>query len=140
MYYNTFREDFIMDNNYNNDNNQQNMSTDPYAQGGGYVQDPYNNMNGAPKPNGMAIASLVLGILSLVLCCFSLIAIILGVIGLVLGLKAKKDNPSGLATAGVVLSIIGVALAAGLWIFSLVAGESLKEWAENLQDSALFIK
>ncbi|MBR1431554.1 MAG: DUF4190 domain-containing protein [Ruminococcus sp.] len=97
-------------------------------------------MNGAPKSNGMAIASLVLGILSLVLCCFSLIAIILGVIGLVLGLKAKKDNPSGLATAGVVLSIIGVALAAGLWIFSVVAGESLKDWAESLQDGALFIK
>ena len=139
MYYNTFREDFIMDNNYNNDNNQQNMSTDPYAQGVGYLQDPYN-MYGAPKSNGMAIASLVLGILSLVLCCFSLIAIILGVIGLVLGLKAKKDNPSGLATAGVVLSIIGVALAAGLWIFSGVACESLKDWAESLQDGALFIK
>lgn len=63
------------------------------------------------QSNGKAIASLVLGIVSLV-CIFlgygALLGIILAIIGLIIGTQAKKENPSGMATAGVVLSIIGL--------------------------------
>lgn len=65
--------------------------------------------------NGKAIASLVLGIVSLVCIFFgygAALGIILGVLGLVLGISAKKEAPSSMATAGVVLSIIGLALCA----------------------------
>lgn len=66
------------------------------------------------KGNGKAVASLVLGIISLVFIffgTFAFIGMIMAIIGLVLGISAKKDNPEdGKAKAGVVLSIIGLAL------------------------------
>lgn len=67
------------------------------------------------QSNGKAIASLILGIVSLVCIFFgygALLGIILAVIGLVLGIGAKKTAPSGMATAGIVLSIIGLAACA----------------------------
>ncbi len=144
MYYNTFREDFIMDNNYNNDNNQQNMSTDPYAQGGGYVQDPYNNGGLQPQGSkGMAIASMVLGICAIVIgCCITYVGIVCGIIAIALGFNVKKKGlpGQGQATAGIVCGIIGLALGVLGIILAAVAGNSLKEWAEELQNSALFIK
>ena len=71
------------------------------------------------KTNNKAIASLVLGIISLVCIFFgygALLGIILGVIGLVLGINAKKEQPSSLATAGIVLSIIGLSICAFTFI------------------------
>ncbi len=70
---------------------------------------------GNPQNNGKAIASLVLGILAA--CCVffgygALLGIVLGIIGLVLGISAKKESPSGMATAGMVLSIIAIAICA----------------------------
>ncbi len=61
----------------------------------------------------MAVASLVLGIISLV---FSFtgaagwIGLIFGIIGIILGAHAKKNAPSGMATAGLVCSIIGTCI------------------------------
>jgi len=69
----------------------------------------------------MAAAALVLGILSLALpwvLCFlpvivHVIAIVLGIVAIILGVKAGKAEPekAGLAKAGLVMGIIGVALA-----------------------------
>lgn len=61
------------------------------------------------KSNGLAIASLVLGIVAIVFNFIGLgiVGLILGIVGIVLGVLAKKKNPSGMATAGLVLSIIG---------------------------------
>lgn len=66
----------------------------------------------------MAVASLVLGIVSVV---FSLIGLyfyglVAGIVGIVLGVIAKKKNPSGMATAGFVLSIIGTVLCAIVFV------------------------
>lgn len=61
----------------------------------------------------MAVASLVLGIVALV---FTFIApigwigLIAGIVGIILGILAKKKNPSKIATAGFVCSIIGTAI------------------------------
>ena len=70
------------------------------------------------KSNGFAIAALVLGILS-ILSSFTImwvglgwIGLILGIVGIVMGVMAKKKNPTGMATAGLVLSIIGTVLCA----------------------------
>ena len=68
---------------------------------------------------GLAIAALVLGIVSCVLAWFytvNIVAIVTGVVGLVLAIIAGKSykeigQKNGLATAGLVLSIIGLALA-----------------------------
>ncbi|WP_207644628.1 hypothetical protein [Christensenella intestinihominis] len=39
-----------------------------------------------------------------------IVGLICGIVGLVLGVKARKMQPSGMATAGFVLSIIGIIL------------------------------
>ncbi len=69
----------------------------------------------------MAIAALVLGIVSLVFSFvpgFWWLSMVIGIVGIILGALAKK-NPSanqGMATAGLVMSIIGVALGLIFWI------------------------
>lgn len=67
------------------------------------------------QSDGKAIASLVLGIIACVCVFFgqgALLGIVLGVVGLVLGINARKENPSGMATAGIVLSTIAVVICA----------------------------
>lgn len=62
----------------------------------------------------MGVASLVLGILSVILAVvfsgFGWLAAILGLVGIILASVAKKKGPDGMATAGLVLSIIGLVL------------------------------
>ena len=70
----------------------------------------------------MGVASLVLGIISLVIGLFSAGALgwfgaILAIIGIVLGASGKKDpEKKGIATAGLVCSIIGLVLCLLLYI------------------------
>ena len=67
------------------------------------------------QKNGKAVASLVLCIISLVLMFIPYggwVGLILGIVGIILGISAKKEAPAGMATAGLVLSIIAVALCA----------------------------
>lgn len=70
----------------------------------------------------MAIASLVLGIITLVfvvippLWLIGWVGIITGILGIILGVLGRKKNkaenqPTGSATAGMVMSIVGTALA-----------------------------
>ncbi len=64
----------------------------------------------------MGIASLVLGIIALVVYLFSFgslswLAAVLGLVGIILGTVAKKnEEKKGMATAGLVLSIIALVL------------------------------
>ena len=66
--------------------------------------------------DGKGTASLVLGIISLVFIFFGYFAIvgmILAIISLVIGISAKTDIPNdGKAKAGVILSIVSLALSA----------------------------
>lgn len=67
----------------------------------------------------MAVASLVLGICSLVFPFIGLgwLSMILGIVGIILGaLARKKGEKKGMATAGLVMSIISVALGLIMWI------------------------
>ncbi len=60
----------------------------------------------------MGAASLVLGIVSLVLAIVApgigWVAAILGIVGIVLASNARKQGQGGVATAGLVLSILGL--------------------------------
>ena len=63
----------------------------------------------------MAVASLVLGIISIVIGLFvsawGWAGAIIGIIGIILGVQGRKDpEKKGLATAGLVCSIIGTVL------------------------------
>ncbi len=75
------------------------------------------------QSNGKAMASLVLGIISLVFIFFNVyafIGMIMAIVGLILGIQVKKENPDdGKAKAGVILSIIGLALCAVTFIACL---------------------
>ena len=60
--------------------------------------------------SGKALASMILGIIGLIAWLIPLIGLPITVIGLILGVKSLKSNNSGIATAGVVTSIIGLVL------------------------------
>ena len=77
---------------------------------GGY----HGHGHGSPPGQGKAIASLVLGIVALLGSWFY-VGVILAIVGIVLALSARRDGAEGgLATAGLVISIIALALS-GLW-------------------------
>lgn len=67
------------------------------------------------QSNGLAIAALVCGILGIVgsfIPVVSYFTLILAILGIIFGAKARKNCPAekkGLATAGLVLGIIGTA-------------------------------
>lgn len=73
-----------------------------------------------PPTQGKAIAALVCGILGIIGGWFPIVqyfTFILAIVGIVLGVKARKESaaygaPTGMATAGLVLGIIGTVLGA----------------------------
>ncbi len=85
-------------------------------------QQQYPNYNQYPvedkSAKNNATASLVLGIIGL--CCCAPC----GIVGLILGINSKKANPenNGLATAGIILSIIALVIWAILLITQIVSG------------------
>lgn len=83
---------------------------------------PQPGMPGMPqKTSGMAIASLVTGILSIFPCCS---IGILGVLGIVFGILARKNIEAsngtekglGLARAGLICGVVGLVLTVIYWI------------------------
>lgn len=104
----------------------------PYGQP--YGQQSYGQPYGPPYPtwgqgyspyarpssvNGLAVASLVLG----VLCCFPAVGLVLGVIALV-QIRKKGQSGKGLAIAGSILSSLGLAL----WVTALATGGISDAW------------
>ena len=102
--------------NYTNEGN--------YTNQGNYTDSSFN----APVDNqpeggkGMAVASMVLGIVSIVmLCCSQYISLPCAIIGLILGIIYKKNNgKNGMATAGVVCSIVSLVISILAIIASVV--------------------
>ena len=84
------------------------------SEGFGDYQTPVDYKDTQPNGNGgqgMAIAAMVLGIVSIVLCCIWYISLLCAIVGIVLGvMHNKKGVKSGMATAGIVCSIIGIIL------------------------------
>lgn len=79
---------------------------------------------------GLAVASLVLGIIGLVLCpggLCSLLSMIFGIVS-----KKKGYNASGLATSGLVLGVIGVTLTIIAAIVLIVGGSALTMYLYEL--------
>lgn len=85
------------------------------------------------ESNGMAIASLVLGILGFLgSCCYGGI---LGIPGLILGIIAlKKGQSKGMAIAGIVLSVLSIVISVAIVVIGLaVMGNS--EYQEILKQA-----
>jgi uncharacterized membrane protein YkgB len=93
-----------------------------------YNQAPYQ---AAPKNNGLAIASLVLGIVGVVFCWCYGFGVLTGIVGLILGIVGMKQikktgaKGRGLALTGIITS--GVAIVAGIifLVFIIFAASSL---------------
>lgn len=101
---------------------------DPYSQSpnyANYVQNQYGGgVYAVPQkaPEGMATASLVMGILSIVSFLTVYLPPIFGILGIVFGCIYKsRHNPNGngKATAGIVCSVIGLLLIVGLFALGL---------------------
>lgn len=85
-------------------------------------EEPNYDQGGSGK-NGLAIGSLVLGIISIVLSCTGWGGIVCGIVGIILSSLSKKQyGKSGLATGGMVCSIIGIVITVILIIIGIIAG------------------
>ena len=96
---------------------QTNTNPSPYT-----YNDPYSTPNTPltnDKSNGMGIASLILGICSIAICCCYGVGAIPAIIGLILGILQNKKNANGIATAGIVLGIIGILLNV-VWLIYMI--------------------
>ncbi|WP_051298741.1 DUF4190 domain-containing protein [Arthrobacter castelli] len=97
----------------------------PYQQPGpyGYPQSPYRG----PQPSkGMAITSLVFGIVAVVLCLIpfvGFISIVGGLVAVVLGIIAlvKKKPGRGMSIAGIIMGAVGAVIAVIITIVSIWA-------------------
>lgn len=93
--------------------------------------DEYTNQNQEPESgltpqyqqqpkqsNGMALASMIVGIFALLSCCIPFIQFPLAVIDIVLVILSKKGKPfHGFAIAGLVLGIISILISIGMTIY-----------------------
>jgi len=79
------------------------------------------------KTDALAVISLVTGIISLLLmCCYPYVGIFFAIAGIILAIVSKKKNgKSGLATAGLICSIIGVVLSVIMLILLVVGVAAL---------------
>ena len=85
--------------------------------------DQNNNTTQPTKSSGLAIASMVLGIVSLVLFCIPYVCFPAGIVGIILGgvsLGTKKGG-RGMAIAGLVCSLIAMAV----YIILVLSGAAL---------------
>ena len=88
----------------------------PPGYGYPYAPNPYGTPTGLPSVSGMAIASMVLGIIAAVPCCSinhvgALVGLPLGIIALMRINKGAADpRGKGQAIAGIVLCSVGIAI------------------------------
>jgi hypothetical protein len=91
-------------------------------------QSPYVPPKDGSSQDGMATASLVLGIVTYVAWCFPILPMIASIAGLVLGILGLKSNRRGQAIAGIVLSgmAVAVVIAYPVFVFALAMIGSIR--------------
>jgi len=107
-----------INNPYCQDNNPYGQSSDNY--GNGYANSESVTSNENPKMNGLAKASMILGIVSLCCCCSSYIC---GILAIVFGVVSRVfGNKSGTTIAGIICGAISLALTMFMFILVFVMG------------------
>ena len=96
-----------------------NMPNQGYVNNNGYNNYAPNGYNGPivvtnavpPKSGGLAVGSLVCGIITII-CFWSVVTIIAAIVGIVLGaVNNAQDNPNkGMAVAGIILNVLSIFL------------------------------
>ena len=116
-----------------------------------YQQPTQNPQQEKPKSGpypgkGLSIASMVLGILSILFIFtgyLSIMAVVLGAVGLSLGIAGKKKTRNDMATAGIVLSIISLAIGSLVFISCIICTaclvnttiQTMPNWPDFIPDS-----
>ena len=109
----------------------QNFQNNSYEQPGYQQQVPPQEPK---KTDALAVVSLVLGIASIVACCYIYVAIPLGIGGIVCSVISKKKQKSGLATAGLICSIIGIVITVIAIVFSAAILLALESAGYDISD------
>jgi len=88
------------------------------------------------KANGIAVASLVLGIVSIVFSWIWFLALPAGIVAIVLGVKARKlgGPKAGMATAGLVMGIIGTVLGGIVAICAVACAAAIADINSNINN------
>ena len=100
-------------------------------------QNSYQPQQEPPKQtNVLAIVGMILGIISILAGCCGWYSLFLGIPGIICSILARKQGKSGMATAGIVCSVIGIIL--GILMTVLAVGllavlGSVPEYQELLQ-------
>lgn len=109
---------------YQQNQSQQTRWQNPYQQGPyqQQYQQPYQQNSYQQTPpkqsNGMALASMIVGIFALLTCCIPFIQFPLAVISVVLVILSKKGKPlHGFAIAGLVMAIISILISIGMTFY-----------------------
>src|SRR4051812_7524572 len=66
-----------------------------------------------PRGGGVAVVSLILGIISLIAWLFPLLGVPVAAGGLICGILGRRSTRRGMAVAGLVMSVIGLVLGVG---------------------------
>ena len=96
-----------------------------------YQSPELNQGPAVPDRKGMAVASLVLGIISVVLFCVWYLSLPCAVVGLILGILSLKSSGRGMAIAGLVLSIIAIAIFVVMLILAAIGLSILNDAASG---------
>lgn len=104
---------------------QQSYTQGPAPGGPQYPQVGYQQ----PKPKGLAIASMVIGIVSLVLCALAVLGIVGGLAAIALGIVALvKKQSTGMSVTGLVTGGIALLASIGILIGSAMVFNSLSNY------------
>lgn len=110
----------------------------PFEQNLQNLQNQSNETYRGPiKNDGFAVASLVLGIIGVIPCCYCILNILSLIFGFVALSNIKKSNGklagTGMAKAGIILSIIGI-IFMGIYLYWYYALGGGAEYQKMIQD------
>lgn len=103
-------------------------------------EQPHDHDSWEEPSNGLAIASLVLGIISIPLFCFPFISIPCAIAGIVLGIVAKVQinkgaaSGSGMAVGGIVCGAAGIVVMIIMTILFFIGAAFVEEQAMEMRE------
>ncbi len=95
-------------------------------------------VGGAPQSEGkgMAIASMVLGIVSVALCLYWFLSIPAGIVAIVLGVLARRKGVgAGMALAGIITGAVGFVFGLVIVVLSFAGGGALDGFCDDNADN-----
>jgi cytochrome b subunit of formate dehydrogenase len=108
-------------------------NNNPYNPGGSQEQPPqyHNPYAQEAGGKGLAVASMVLGIVAVVIFCFFYVSLPIAITGVILGIisLAKRKNGKGMAVAGVVLNSAAIVLAILFFVGIMLAFYQMSDGA-----------